>query len=152
MDVFATEEFISELKSIVKNSSHKECEKTIVSSISNKTFDELKEGSMRLGGNIDLNPFLRKRIGKDDSGKSGGYRAYIWLFKKEDCIYLLFIHPKSGGRKAGSNLTNEKQKEIVTNFLKDKKDNKLVALSFCSENKKFIFKKKKEKEKEVYAI
>ena len=67
MNIFATEEFISELKSIIKNSSHKDVEKTIVSSIYNKTFDELKEGSMRLGGNIDINTFLRKRIGKDDS-------------------------------------------------------------------------------------
>jgi len=138
MKIFATQEFIDELKSISKNNSHTDCEKNIINSISNKTLEQLKEGALRIGGNIDLNPFMRKRISKTTSGKSGGYRLYLWLYKIEDSIFLIFIHPKSSGRNAGTNITNEKQKELVKAFLKDKKDNNLIQVKINKTKDKFI--------------
>lgn len=149
MNIFATNEFISELKTLTKSKSHEDCEKLIVESIYGKIFDELVQSSKRMGGNIDKTPFVMKRIAKDNEGKRSGYRLYLWLFKIEESLHLLFMHPKTG-RKKGSNITDAKQKEIVREFLKDRKNGDLVELNVCLETKKF--KKKEESKKIEYVI
>ena len=81
MKIFLTDEFISEVKSIIKSKSHSDCEVTIIDSIFNSTIDEiLKTGSpKRLGGDPNKSPFIRKRINVSGSGKSAGYRLYFWI-------------------------------------------------------------------------
>lgn len=116
MNVFVTEEFLSEVKSISKVKSHSNCEYDLISSIFNQNIEEIKNiGTKRLGGQADKNPFLRKRIGSENSGKSSGYRLYFWLFVQDGNVFLLFIHPKSG-RRSASNISPEKQKDLVKTF------------------------------------
>lgn len=117
MAVYLTEEFISEVKSIQKSKSHSDCETAIIESIFNSTIDDImKVGSpKRLGGTPNKSPFIRKRINSKGSGKSSGYRLYFWIMIQDENIYLLFIHPKSG-RRSGTNITIQKQKELVKTF------------------------------------
>ena len=128
MSVYITKEFISEVSLLLKNSSHKDCDKEIINHIFNSTIEEIKlNGCKRLGGDPNKSPFLRKRIETENTGKSSGYRLYFWLMIQEKNVYLLYIHPKTG-RRSGTNLTAEKQKELVKTFINHRKDNLFIEI------------------------
>jgi len=107
----------------------------------------MKVGSpKRLGGDPNKSPFIRKRINSEGTGKSGGYRLYFWILIEDENIYLLFIHPKSG-RRSGTNITTEKQKELVKTFttlraqngFHSAKLNKASTKIICVKTKKEFF-------------
>lgn len=123
MAFFVTNEFVSEVKLLMKTNSHADCEKVIIRGVFNVTLNELcQTGCKRLGGDPSKSPFLKKRIETEGAGKSSGYRLYFWVMIIEKDVYLLFIHPKTG-RKSGTNLTIDKQKELVKTFITAKRDN-----------------------------
>jgi mRNA-degrading endonuclease RelE of RelBE toxin-antitoxin system len=123
MSVYITEEFVSEVSLLLKDTSHKDCEKEIIQHVFNSSIEEIKlNGCKRLGGDPNKSPFLRKRIETEYKGKSSGYRLYFWLMIEEENVYLLFIHPKTG-RRSGTNLTTLKQKELVKTFINHRKNN-----------------------------
>jgi len=145
MIVFVTEEFLSELKLISKDKSHSNCESFLIDSIFNKSIDEIKNiGTKRLGGQADKNPFLRKRIGSENYGKSSGYRLYFWLFIVEENVFLLFIHPKTG-RRSASNITIEKQKDLVKTFKEYRNTNRFLEVELDDEKSRIVFSKTKKK-------
>lgn len=145
MIVFVTEEFLSELKLISKDKSHSSCESFLIDSIFNKSIDEIKNiGTKRLGGQADKNPFLRKRIGSENYGKSSGYRLYFWLFIVEENVFLLFIHPKTG-RRSASNITIEKQKDLVKTFKEYRYTNRFLEVELDDEKSRIVFSKTKKK-------
>lgn len=145
MRVFVTEEFLSEVKSISKNNDHSECETDLINSIFKQKIDEIKNiGTKRLGGHPDKSPFLRKRVESESSGKSSGYRLYFWLFIQDQDVFLLFIHPKTG-RRSATNITTNKQKELVKTF-KEHRDNNLFSEVELDKTKShLIFSKNKRK-------
>jgi len=135
MQIFFTQEFIDEVTLISKANSHSDCELSLIHSIFNKNIDEIKNtGTKRLGGDPNKNPFLRKRIVTSNSGKSSGYRLYLWVFYFENNIYLLYIHPKTG-RRSGTNLTPEKQKELVKTFKENRDNNTFIRTELNNKNK-----------------
>ncbi len=139
MAVFLTDEFISEVKSILKSKSHSDCETAIIESIFKSSIDDImKVGSpKRLGGDPNKSPFIRKRISTEGAGKSGGYRLYFWILIQQKNIYLLFIHPKSG-RRSGTNITVEKQKELVKTFTSLKADGGFQKANLNKDSTKII--------------
>jgi hypothetical protein len=148
MAVFVTEEFVSEVKSILKSDSHQDCESELINSIFNSSIDEVKNnGCKRLGGDPNRSPFLRKRIEHANSGKSSGYRLYFWLIIQEENIYLLFIHPKTG-RRSGTNLTTDKQKELVTTFKTHREQNLFIEVELYKD--KIVYKSDDKIKKEVF--
>ena len=135
MQIFFTQEFIDEVTLISKANSHSDCELSLIHSVFNKNIDEIKNtGTKRLGGDPNKNPFLRKRIVTSNSGKSSGYRLYLWIFYFENNIYLLYIHPKTG-RRSGTNLTPEKQKELVKTFKENRDNNTFIRTELNNKNK-----------------
>lgn len=138
MDVFFTEEFISEVKAISRTPSHKDCEQDLINAVFQKEVPEIETGSKRLGGDPLRNPFIRKRIESSNGGKSSGYRLYLWLFKIDDSIYLMFIHPKTG-RRSATNITPEKQKELVKSFITLRNANGFLKVEFCSKRNKIAY-------------
>lgn len=137
MDIFVTNEFILEVKSILKTNSHSDCEIELINAIFTKNIEEIKQnGCKRLGGDPNKSPFLRKRIESAGTGKSAGYRLYFWLMVIEENIYLLYIHPKTG-KKSGSNLKTEKQKELVNTFINSRKDSTFLKVEL--KNNKIIY-------------
>lgn len=144
MKLFFTQEFIDEVNLILKTNSHSDCELSLIESVFNKTLDEIKNtGTKRLGGDPNKNPFLRKRIETLNSGKSSGYRLYLWVFYTENNVYLLFIHPKTG-RRSGTNLTTEKQKELVKTFKQNRDNNTFIEVELNDKKKIINFISKKE--------
>lgn len=145
MNVFITDEFLSEIKSISKNKSYSDCEKNLINSIFDKTIDEIKNvGTKRLGGQADKSPFLRKRIGSETSGKSSGYRLYFWLFIVDKNIFLLFIHPKSG-RRSATNISTEKQKDLVKTFKRYRDENLFLEVELNKDKTHLIYTKTRKK-------
>lgn len=145
MNVFITNEFLSEIKSISKDKSHSDCEKDLINAIFEKSIDEIKNiGTKRLGGHPDKSPFLRKRVGSEKSGKSGGYRLYFWLFILDNDIFLLFIHPKSG-RRSATNISTEKQKDLVKTFKKHRDENLFLKVELDKHKTHLIYTKTKKK-------
>jgi hypothetical protein len=145
MNVFITDEFLSEIKAISKNKSHSTCETDLINAIFKKNIDEIKNvGTKRLGGQPDSSPFLRKRIGSETSGKSSGYRLYFWLFILDNDIYLLFIHPKSG-RRSATNISTEKQKDLVKTFKKHRDENLFLEVELNKNKTHLIYTKTKKK-------
>lgn len=135
MPIFFTQEFIDEVTLISKANSHSDCELSLIQSIFKKNIDEIKNtGTKRLGGDPNKNPFLRKRIETSNSGKSSGYRLYLWVFYFENNVYLLYIHPKTG-RRSGTNLTPEKQKELVKTFKENRDNNTFIRTELNNKNK-----------------
>ena len=78
--------------------SYKSIEGDLVAYFGGKTVKELASG-VRLNHSIDA-PFIKKRI-----GGRGGFRFYFLLLIKGDCLYLMYVHPKSGSMGA-SNITD----------------------------------------------
>lgn len=145
MQVYLTEEFISEVNSILKSKSHSDCETAIIDSIFNSSIDDIiKVGSpKRLGGDPNKSPFIRKRINSDGIGKSGGYKLYFWIIIQDENIYLLFIHPKSG-RRSGTNITVQKQKELVKTFTSLRANGGFLLAKLNKDSSKIICAKTKE--------
>lgn len=139
MNIFTTKEFISEVQKLLKNKAHANCEKDIIESIFKKTIDEIKSiGTKRLGGHPEKNPFIRKRIGSEKTGKSSGYRLYFWLFIIEENVYLMFIHPKTG-RRSTTNISSEKQKELVKTFKHCKEHNLFFEVELGKTRNKIVY-------------
>ncbi|MCE7063820.1 hypothetical protein [Dyadobacter sp. CY326] len=51
-------------------------------------------------------PFLKKRL-----NGSGGFCAYYYIVIKDDCLYLAFVHPKTG--KYGMNNISDEYKRLL---------------------------------------
>lgn len=142
MQVYLSEEFIHEVNKLLKSNSHKDCEQTVIESIYLSTLDQIKQtGSpKRLGGDPIKSPFIRKRISVENNGKSSGYRLYFWLKITEENVYLLFIHPKSGKR-SKSNISPEKQKQLVKTFVELNKTNGFIPSRLNKSNNKIVHRK-----------
>lgn len=148
MPVFITEGFVVAVNQLLKSSSHQDCELEIIKHIFNSSINDIKlNGCKRLGGDPNKSPFLRKRIETTNTGKSSGYRLYFWLMIEEENVYLLFIHPKTG-RRAGTNLTDEKQKELVKTFIYYRKNNLFTQVEL--QNDKIVYSSKKKNKDIVF--
>lgn len=99
MTIYCLEEFKEEFDKLRTKKHYKTLEKDVISYFSNKTAAELSNGT-RLN-NSEHEPYIKKRL----SG-SGGFRFYFLLIIKNDKLYLMFVHPKTGP--SGSpNITDE---------------------------------------------
>ena len=125
--------FIAEVRLILKSKAHSDCEQAIIDAIYQSTMDEIVQvgNTKKIGGTEDT-PFVRKRLEGMGTGSSGGYRLYLWAFKVNDDIHLLFIHPKKG-RRSSTNLSKKGQRLVVADFKKFRAANTMVLtrLSNC---------------------
>ena len=133
MEIYCLNDFKIEFEKLKSKKSYRDIEKEIISYFFNKTTDDLKSGT-RLN-NSDLTPYIKKRI-----KGSGGYRTYYLLIIKNDCLYLMYIHPKTGNMGA-PNITDESKAYLYKKVLKSIEDNTLFKLRIKSG--KIVFEEKK---------
>jgi len=132
MEFYFTERFIDEFKKIIKAKEHKNLENCFIEEIFKKTFDEiLKTGASRQSGDNNNSAYIKKRIGKLNSGKRGGYRSYIMILIKNKELYFIFIHPKAGRRSMVKLDSNEEQK-IIKKFKSEKKLKNLIRVELLN--------------------
>jgi len=132
MKVFCLTEFKDEFEKLLKSNSYKDLEKQIIDFFFGKKPDEFFGTGRRLNGTNEI-PFIKMRL----EGRSG-YRFYYLLIIKNDELYLMFLHPKTGPNKA-DNITKDFKKIIYNAVLIAIKDNNLFEVSVS--NSKLQFKK-----------
>jgi hypothetical protein len=60
------------------------------------------------------------------------------LFIQDENIYLLFIHPKTG-RRSATNISLEKQKELVKTFKDFRKNERFLEIELNQKKNQIVF-------------
>lgn len=129
MVLYCLEDFKVEFEKLKSKNSYKTIEQEVINYFFGKTSQELCTG-VRLNNSID-SPYIKKRL-----GGRGGFRIYFLLILKNDSLYLMFVHPKTGSQGSG-NITDESKAYLYKKVLKCIKSEDLYKLSL-DESKKII--------------
>ena len=133
MQIYCVEGFKLEFEKMLGKKSYKTIETDIIDYFFDRTIEEMCSGT-RLNNSNDC-PYIKKRL-----KGSGGFRLYYYIIIKNDCLYLMFVHPKTGSL-GSSNITDEHKVSIYKNVLDSIKTNNLYLVSKV-ENK-IVFEKQK---------
>lgn len=133
MKIFCIEDFKIEFEKLKSKNSYHSIERDIIDYFFNKTVEELSSGT-RLN-NSSTTPYIKKRI----NGR-GGFRFYFLLIIKDEKLFLIFVHPKTGSL-GYENVTDESKAYLYKKVLKCIKENELFELTLHSEKKQLIFSK-----------
>ena len=139
MDIFCIEEFKSAVESLKKHKPYRELEKDVINYFFDKTSTEIS--SATLLNNNTTTPYLKKRL-----NGSGGFRSYYLLLIKDDKVYLMFIHPKSGPQ-GSSNITDEAKAKFYKRVLEAITTNELYSVSCNAKRTELVFEKVKKEKK-----
>jgi hypothetical protein len=130
MAIFCIEEFKAEYDKLNKNNSYSTLEKDLIDYFFDKPIEQLLSGS-RLNGSNE-NPYIKKRL-----KGSGGYRFYFLVIVKDNNLYLLFVHPKTGSL-GFDNVTDESKAYLYKTVLDAIKNKKYYRLEVVDEKISFI--------------
>ena len=133
MPIYCLEEFKKEFDKLSSKKNYKTLEKEIISYFSNKTAEELSSG-VRLN-NSEHEPYIKKRL-----RGSGGFRFYFLLIIKNDKLYLMFVHPKTGPL-GSSNITDDSKSMLYKKVLEAIKINDVYQMDLSG--KSIVFTKEK---------
>ncbi len=89
MKIYCLQEFKNQYEKLVRKNSYASVETDIIEYFFNNSIEQLASGT-RLNNSNDT-PYIKKRL-----KGSGGYRIYYLLIIKDDNVYLMFLHPKTG--------------------------------------------------------
>jgi len=133
MDIFCLEDFKVVFEKLKGKKSYSSIEDDIIKYFFGKNAQELSSG-VRLNNSSET-PYIKKRI-----NGSGGFRFYYLLIIKDEKLYLMFVHPKTGAL-GSENITDESKAYLYKKVLDSIKSNDLYQLTLNEENKKIDFKK-----------
>lgn len=133
MKIFCLAEFKVEFEKLKDKKSYNSIESDIIDYFFGKTVQDLSSG-IRLNNSSET-PYIKKRI----NGK-GGFRFYYLLIIKDESLYLMFVHPKTGSLGA-ENIKDESKAYLYKKVLECINSNGLYTLTLNSEGKKIIFTK-----------
>ena len=119
MKIFCTENFKSQFERLVTNSSYKTLPQDLIDFFFSEKSSKL--GGTRLNGHAK-DPFLKKRL-----NGSGGFRAYYYIVIKNDCLYLAFVHPKTG-KYGVENISDEYKRKLAKEVLEAIKSGNVFAM------------------------
>jgi hypothetical protein len=124
MKIFCLEEFKAQFEKLISKRSYRNLEGEIINYFFGKDVSALMNGT-RLN-NSNETPYIKKRL-----NGSGGYRTYYLLVIKDDSLYLMFVHPKTGSLGA-SNITDESKSALYKIVLEAIRDNNLYEMEVKS--------------------
>jgi hypothetical protein len=132
MNLYCLEDFKTAVEKLGKNKSYSNIEQSVIEYYCNKSIDQVKSG-VNLNAS-DTVPYLKKRL-----EGSGGYRVYFLILIKNDCLYLMYIHPKTGAE-GSENITEEARKGFYKKILACiKTDEGLYDVKPDADGKKLLF-------------
>jgi hypothetical protein len=131
MELFCLEEFKVEFEKLKKKNSYSSIEGDIIAYFFGKEIAQLMSGT-RLN-NSDDTPYIKKRL-----NGSGGFRIYFLLVIKDEKIYLMFLHPKTGSL-GYENITDESKALLYKKVLQSIQTNNLYQVTV--DNNVLVFKK-----------
>ena len=133
MKLFCIEEFKIQFEKLITKKSYKELEQDIIDFFFDKTVSDVCSGT-RLNASNET-PYIKKRL-----NGSGGFRLYYYILIKNDCLYLMFVHPKKGVY-GSPNITDESKSYLYKQVLHCIKENELFEVLRDENGEKLIFKK-----------
>lgn len=133
MEVYCLEDFKVEFDKLKSKKSYKTIEQEIINYFFGKSTEQLCSG-VRLNHSVDA-PYIKKRL-----GGRGGFRVYFLLIIKNDSLYLMFVHPKTGSQ-GTDNITDESKAYLYKKVLECIQSEDLYKLSLNNSKKKIIFDK-----------
>lgn len=132
MDIYCTQEFITEFTKINKKKQYKDFENLVLDYFLNNTFQVIATGD-RLYGPNEI-PFIKKRL-----PDSSGYRLYFLADTISQDIYINYTHAKRPPL-GFENIGIIKKKELHDSILINRKiKQELFKLSRCPINNIAIF-------------
>ena len=131
MTIFCLEDFKIQFEKLKKNNSYSSIEKDIIENFFDKEISQLASGT-RLNNSDDI-PYIKKRL-----NGSGGFRIYFLLVIKNERVYLMFLHPKTGSL-GYENITDNSKALLYKKVLEGIQTNNLYELTII--NNKLSFKK-----------
>lgn len=133
MDLYCIEDFKIEFEKLKSKKSYSTIEQDIFEYFFEKSSEDIASG-VRLNHSIDA-PYIKKRL----RGR-GGFRIYFLLLIKDNSVYLMFIHPKTGSL-GSDNITDESKAYLYKKVLDSIGSNELYKLTLYKKGMKIIFKK-----------
>jgi hypothetical protein len=133
MTVYCLDDFKKEFEKLKKNKSYNDIEIEIIGYFFNKSINELLSGT-RLN-NSETSPYIKKRL----KGR-GGYRFYFLIIIKDENLFLMFVHPKTGAEGATS-ITEESKSHLYKKILSCIKSNDLYLVTLNEDNTRLLFSK-----------
>ena len=132
MIVYAINEFKDEFENLIQHKSYKNLEEEIINYFFlDKDLSDIQSG-VRLN-NDDVRPYIKKRI----AGR-GGYRIYFFLLIKDENVYLIYVHPKTG--KFGKDNVDDKTKAyLYKRVLESIKDSDVWTVTHNKQANKLVF-------------
>lgn len=130
MEIFCTENFKSQFERLVKNSSYSTLSQDLIDFFFSDKRNKL--GGTRLNGHAK-DPFLKKRL-----NGSGGFRAYYYIVIKNDCLYLAFVHPKTG-KYGMENISDEYKRQLAKEVLEAIKSGNVYSVQVDGSKSHILF-------------
>lgn len=130
MKIFCTAEFEKIFKKLSRKNAYRDLEREIIDYFFVEKIDF--SGGRRLGGHAE-NPYIKKRL-----GGSGGYRTYFYVIVKDNNLYLIFLHPKTGPD-GSPNITDDAKTQLLKDLILDIKLGRLLSVTKHETKKQLIF-------------
>ena len=105
---------------MITKKSYKDLEQDIIDFFLDKTIADVCSGT-RLNASNET-PYIKKRL-----NGSGGFRLYYYILIKNDCLYLMFVHPKKGVY-GSPNITDESKSYLYKQVLHCIKENEVFEV------------------------
>ena len=131
MDIYCLDDFKVEFEKLISKKSYNTIENEIIKYFFEKSVQELSSGT-RLNNSDDI-PYIKKRL-----LGSGGFRCYYLLIIKNESLYLMFVHPKTGS-KGSENITDESKAYLYKKVLDCIKSGNLYKLILSEKQTKINF-------------
>ncbi|NBC58536.1 MAG: hypothetical protein GVY05_09700 [Bacteroidetes bacterium] len=133
MELFCIEDFKFEFEKLKSKKSYRTLEQKIIDYFFNKSTRKLFSG-VRLNHSNDV-PYIKKRL-----GGSGGFRVYFLLIIKDNALYFMFVHPKTGSY-GSSNITDQSKAYLYKKVLECIQNKDLYKLTHNKSSKRIEFNK-----------
>tara|TARA_R110002049_G_scaffold260611_1_gene436514 strand:- start:335 stop:748 length:414 start_codon:yes stop_codon:yes gene_type:complete len=133
MELYCLEDFKVEFEKLKSKKSYRTIEQEIINYFFDKTLAQLRSGT-RLNHSDEV-PYIKKRL-----GGRGGFRIYFLLVIKNESLYLMFVHPKTGTQ-GSENITDESKAYLYKKVLECIESEDLYKLSLDDSKKKIQFDK-----------
>lgn len=132
MELYCLEDFKDAVEKLSRKKPYAAVEQVILDYYWGKSVEEVKSGTNL--NNSDTAPYIKKRL-----EGSGGFRIYFLVLIRNDSVYLLYIHPKTGPD-GGENITDEAKKTFYKKIVACiKADEGLYEVKADSSGKKILF-------------
>ncbi|WP_297097523.1 hypothetical protein [uncultured Draconibacterium sp.] len=129
MNIFCTDRFKIEFEKLLSKKQYRTLKQDFIKYFFNKKIEELLSGTNL--NNSKETPYIKKRL-----RGSGGYRFYFLILIKEENLYLMFLHPKTGPYGA-PNINNESKAMLYKDILEKIKSDELFTVTYT--NKELLF-------------